>query len=338
MDKMKEVWGYAASGGGSKGAWGGGVSDYLTTELGRNYDMLAGTSTGNLLMNFVALKKIKTLKTAYTTVNNDDIYTLAPYRVTSSQNGNFKTKMNYLKIAWNIFVRRQKTLGDSSKLRDEVIPKFFTKDDYDTTVSLGKELIACVTNLTLGKTEYKSNLDEDMTYDDFCDWIWGSTCAAPIMSMLEKDNMEYADGGYIESVPLQKLIDKGCTHIDVILHKSPEIDIERVRNPMHLITRLIDIMMWEVSEQDMSFAKLKAKQQDVVLNVYAPPRKLTNNPLVFDQEVMENWWAEGFEYAKEQCCDTWVISKRKKPRKVEANHMDLSEGLKVAQKVRDGKH
>lgn len=336
-ENPKEIWGYAASGGGAKGAWGGGVSDYLTTSLGRDYAMLAGTSTGNLLMNFVALKKMTRLKTAYTTVNNEDIYKLAPYKIKSSQNGNFKTKMNFGKIGWNIFVRGQNTFGDSTKLREEVIPKFFTEEDYNQTLLLGKELIACLTNLTLGKSEYKSNMDEGMTYEDFCDWIWGSTCAAPIMSILEKDNMEYADGGYIESVPLQKLIDKGCTHIDVILHKSPELEIEKIRNPLHLVTRLIDIMMWETAEQDMSLAKLKAKDNDVILNVYAPPRKLTNNSLVFDQKIMENWWAEGYEYAKSQSYNTWVVSKRKKPRLIENNHMSLSEGLEVAQKVRANK-
>ena len=336
--KIEEKWGYAASGGGAKGAWGGGVSDYLTNVEGRDYDLLAGTSTGCLLMNLVALHKMDLLKQAYTTVDNDDIYTLAPYTIKNNQNGNFKTKMNYLKIGWNIFVKKQHTFGDSSKLRDELIPKFFTEADYNKVIENNKELIACVTNLTLGKTEHKSNLDEGMTYEDFLDWVWASTGAAPIMSIVEKDNMEYADGGYIEHVPLQELINKGCTHIDVILHSAPELDIEKIRNPLHLVTRLMDIMMWENAKQDMAFAKLKAKDNDVILNVYKPPRKLTNNSLVFDQETMENWWAEGYEYAKEQRCDTWVISKRKKPRKIEENHMDLKEGLEVAQKVRDKKN
>lgn len=334
----KEVWGYAASGGGAKGAWGGGVSDYLTTVEGREYQHLAGTSTGNLLMNLVALRKIDMLKQAYTMVNSSDIYTLEPYTITNNQNGNFKTKMNYFKIGWNIFVKGQKTFGDSSKLREELLPTFFTESDFDLTRKLGIELISCVTNLTLGKSEFKSSLDKDMTYTDFLDWVWASTGAAPIMSIVEKDGYEYADGGYIEHVPLQSLIDRGCTHIDVILHRSPELDIEKIRNPLHLITRIIDIMMWETAEQDLAFAKLKAKQNDVILNVYSPPRKLTNNSLVFDKESMENWWAEGYEYAKNQRCDTWVISKRKKPRLINENRMDLSEGIKVAQKVRDEKN
>ena len=314
MEDNKEIWGYAASGGGAKGAWGGGVSDYLTNVEGREYDYLAGTSTGNLLMNLVALHKIDLLKKAYTTVTNDDIYELAPYTIKDSKNGVFKTKMNYFKIGWNIFVKKQHTFGDSTKLRTELIPKFFTEKDYNMAKKLNKELIACVTNLTLGRTEYKSNMDEGMTYEDFCDWVFASTGAAPIMSIVEKDNYEYADGGYIEHVPIQALIDKGCTHIDVLLHKSPQLDVEKIRDPLHLVTRLIDIMMWETSETDMELAKLKAKDHDITLNIYRPERKLTNNSLVFDQDEMEKWWEEGYKYAKEVKCETWVIAKRKKPK------------------------
>lgn len=307
-----EIWGYAASGGGAKGAWGGGVSDYLTNDLNRNYKYLAGTSTGNLLMGLVSLRKIDLLKTAYTSVNNNDIYSIPPYKIEESKNGVFKTKMNFLKIGWNIFGRKKNTFGDSTRLREKVIPKFFTKSDFDLTRELEKELIATVTNLTLGRTEYKSSITEDMTYEDFCDWIYASACAAPFMSIVEKDNYEYADGGYIESVPIQPLINRGCTHIDVILHRDPEFDIEKIRNPLHLINRIIDITIWENAATDLQLSKLKAKENDVIINIYQPERKLTNNSLVFDKETMEGWWKEGYEFAKSMSCKSYCISKRKK--------------------------
>jgi len=37
------------SGGGSKGAFGGGVAQYLIEEEKKEYDLLIGTSTGSLL-------------------------------------------------------------------------------------------------------------------------------------------------------------------------------------------------------------------------------------------------------------------------------------------------
>lgn len=50
------------SGGGSKGAFAGGVAQYLIEEEKRNYDLFLGTSTGSLLVSHLALKKFKKLK------------------------------------------------------------------------------------------------------------------------------------------------------------------------------------------------------------------------------------------------------------------------------------
>jgi predicted patatin/cPLA2 family phospholipase len=46
------------SGGGSKGAFGGGVAQYLIEEEKRDYDLLIGTSTGSLLVPFLALTQL----------------------------------------------------------------------------------------------------------------------------------------------------------------------------------------------------------------------------------------------------------------------------------------
>ena len=61
------------SGGGSKGAFGGGVAQYLIEEKNREYDLLIGTSTGSLLVPFLAVKKLDKLKEVYTNVTQEDI-------------------------------------------------------------------------------------------------------------------------------------------------------------------------------------------------------------------------------------------------------------------------
>ena len=50
------------SGGGSKGAFAGGVAEYLLKEKKKNYDIFLGTSTGSLMVSHLALGKIDTLK------------------------------------------------------------------------------------------------------------------------------------------------------------------------------------------------------------------------------------------------------------------------------------
>ena len=47
------------SGGGSKGAFAGGVAQYLMEGLQHEYDMFLGTSTGSLLISHLALQKSK---------------------------------------------------------------------------------------------------------------------------------------------------------------------------------------------------------------------------------------------------------------------------------------
>ena len=50
------------SGGGSKGAFAGGVAQYLIEDLHKDYDLYLGTSTGSLLVSHLALQKVEKIK------------------------------------------------------------------------------------------------------------------------------------------------------------------------------------------------------------------------------------------------------------------------------------
>ena len=45
------------SGGGSKGAFAGGITEFLLKECQEHYDILVGTSTGSLMIPLIALEK-----------------------------------------------------------------------------------------------------------------------------------------------------------------------------------------------------------------------------------------------------------------------------------------
>jgi len=49
------------SGGGSKGAFAGGVAQYLMKEEKKEYDLFLGTSTGSLMVSHLALGKLDAL-------------------------------------------------------------------------------------------------------------------------------------------------------------------------------------------------------------------------------------------------------------------------------------
>ena len=54
------------SGGGSKGAFAGGIAEYLITECGKDYDLMVGSSAGALLLPHLAIGNIEKIKKIYT--------------------------------------------------------------------------------------------------------------------------------------------------------------------------------------------------------------------------------------------------------------------------------
>lgn len=301
------------SGGGAKGAFGGGVAQYLIEDLETEYDMYLGTSTGSLLVPLLALKKLDRLKEAYTSVTQEDIFTVNPFKVVQNKNGVTKVEINLWNVFKNIVLREQNTFGDSSNLR-LLIEKFITHDAYKELLETNKDVICCTVNATLGDKEYKSC--KNYEWEDFCDWLYASACAPPFMSLVEKNGYEYTDGGVLEHAPIQEAIDRGAKEIDVIILRTEEgnYKIEKIRNIFHWLIKLGDLQTREIGNDDIQIAKLRAMDEEVKLNIYYTPRVLTNNSLIFDKEIMNNWWTEGYEHAKAGGKKTYSLVKGRKPK------------------------
>lgn len=154
------------SGGGSKGAFAGGVAEYLIKHSKNEYELFVGTSTGSLLIPFLALGDIERIKKLYTTIEQSDIFTVCPFKIRRKK-GEVKIRINHLGIIKQ-FIKRQKTLGDSTNLRN-LIRNNFTEKDFNNIKTLKKEIVVTVANLTNQQIEYKSS--NDYGYEDFCDWI-----------------------------------------------------------------------------------------------------------------------------------------------------------------------
>jgi len=69
------------SGGGSKGAFAGGVAQYLMQENGHTYDILIGSSTGSLLIPHLALGEVEKIYSIYSNVNMHSIFDISPFVV-----------------------------------------------------------------------------------------------------------------------------------------------------------------------------------------------------------------------------------------------------------------
>lgn len=293
------------SGGGSKGAFAGGVAQYLIEEMHRDYDLYVGTSTGSLLVNHLALGKIDKIKKVYTSVNQDSIFSSRPFTI-KRKHGVETIGINHFSVLRN-FLKGSKTFGESHNLR-KLLRESFTEEEFNQLKASPKETVVTVSNLSLNQVEYKSI--NDFTYDEFCDWIWISCNYTPFMSLVTKNGNDYADGGLGIMVPIEEAIKRGATIVDAIILHTEVNHLNKLpsRNPFDLLSNMFGFVLDRIEQQNIRIGKLVAKNNDAIINFYYTPTLLTTNSLIFDKKKMESWWHSGYEFAKMKNKETSQIN------------------------------
>jgi NTE family protein len=283
------------SGGGSKGAYAGGVAQYLMEKEGREYDMFLGTSTGSLLVPHLALNNIPKVYEIFTNVNQKTIFSINPFIQRRKGDREYVT-INYFNSILQ-FVKRKRTFGESNALRRN-IKRNFTKEEYEIVRATKEDVIVTVSNLSKNRVEYKSI--KEFSYEEFCDWIWISCNYIPFMSLAKRNGFEYADGGLGCVIPIREAILRGATEVDAIVLESENLEYNKVlgKNPFSLMLSLFGHLLDQVERSDIEIGKLAAKNNNVKLNLYYTPSKLTENSLIFNKKLMKSWWKQGFDYAE----------------------------------------
>ena len=282
------------SGGGSKGAFAGGVAQYLIEIEKNKYDIFIGTSTGSLLIPHLALGDIDKIYKIYTNVDMKKIFNVNPF-VVKNKNGMDIVTINHVNVIWQ-FLKRKRTFGESKRLL-KYIKKSFTVTDFEQLKALKTDILITVTNLSKNEAEYKSI--HECTYDEFCEWIWISSNYIPFMSLVLKDGFDYGDGGFSSLVPIRQAIIRGATEIDVIVLET-EKTIDKItigKNPFSLLIDLFRIELDQIEKHDILLGILSAEDNNVKLNIYYTPINLTHNALIFNKKRMKEWWKSGYEYA-----------------------------------------
>lgn len=284
------------SGGGSKGAFAGGVAEYLINEEKNDYDIFVGSSTGSLLIPHLSIGNIAHIKEAYTSVCQKDVFDVCPFIISKDKEGNLKSRMNHFNVI-KMFLKGKKTFGETKNLR-KTISRIMTPADYHKVKASGKKVIVSASNLTKNAVEYK--YISDNSYEDFCDWMWISSCFVPFMSLVEKNGDEYADGGFGNYIPIAEAISNGATHIDVIVlqprHRSKEN--LKTRNAFDVLLNSMGFMLNQIVYDDILIGHLQSiYNDDIHVRFFFTPRVLTDYPFHFDPELMCEWWKEGYDYA-----------------------------------------
>jgi len=285
------------SGGGSKGAFAGGVAQYLLEVEKKEYDIFVGTSTGSLLIPHLANGNVEKIHNIYTNVTQRSIFSNNPF-VVKKKDGREYVTINHLNVIWQL-IKRKRTFGESKNLRKN-ISRNFSEDDFELLKRKKKEVVVTVSNLSKNRVEYKSI--NDFKYQDFCDWIWISCNYVPFMSLAEKNGFEYADGGFGSVVPIREAIKRGATEVDAIMLEAENMEYNKVlgKNPFSLMVNLFGFVLDQVEHHDLIVGKLAALNNSVKLNTYFTPVQLTENSLYFNKKLMSEWWQQGFDYAKEK--------------------------------------
>ncbi|MCK0145489.1 patatin-like phospholipase family protein [Arenibacter sp. F26102] len=289
------------SGGGSKGAFAGGVAQYLMQEMNHKYDLFLGTSTGSLLISHLALQKIEKIREVYTSVSQDDIFSNCPF-VIKKKYGIDTIGIHHVNVMKNFF-KGSKTFGESHKLL-ALIRNTISIEEFEHLKMGPLDIVVTVSNLSLNQVEYKSI--KNCTYEEFCEWIWVSCNYTPFMTLVKKNGCEYADGGLGSMVPIEEAIRRGARVVDAIILQTEVTQLNRMpsKNVFSLLTSMFAFMLDRIEQQNIRIGKYVANHNNAIINFYYTPTVLTTNSLIFEREKMTVWWESGFNFAKHKNSET----------------------------------
>jgi len=225
------------SGGGAKGAFTVGVVKYLMVELGLNFDLVVGTSTGALIAPLVASQDIANLIHFYENVEQQDILTDRP---------------DLLAFLFS------DALNDTKPL-ERLIHKFFgDRNRYERLLQSSTEMFVTVINMQTGEIEY-GNQHQDPK-PTLLRKILASACVPVMMPPVKIGKHQCVDGGVKEIAPFSKAIDEGATHI-VSVTLSPDSEHrEPIRkeftSSMDILKRTLELLTDEIVDNDLKVATL----------------------------------------------------------------------------------
>lgn len=285
------------SGGGSRGAWGGGLIKALHEKENPDYRCIVGTSTGSLLAPLAAINAFEKMETGFTDVTQKSIFNVNPF----TAGGEIRTFKAVLRVTFG-----KQNLGETEPLRKR-IHSFFTQQDFDTLRLTGRTVKVSVTSLTSNKVAYMST--DDNTYQDMVDWIWASANQPVFMSTLVKNNERWVDGGLKENVPIAEGLRYAQAHgiktADVVVNNiegvqpKPWPTSNGKTNVIPKLLRIIDIFSDEVRLSDIENGILEAQVSDMTINLYfmsAEDFALSPNPLLFQNPILTELWRRGYSH------------------------------------------
>lgn len=307
-DEIKR--GLVISGGGAWGAFGAGT----IAAINKEYDVIAGISTGALMSPLVALNEFDTLKEAYTSVTDSDIFDLKWYKPNPvKKNG----KINVLAVIASLIASKP-SLATSNSMRN-LIDQFILEEHYNEIREQGKSVLVGTQNLREKPSKIHYFDIQECGFEDFKDWMWASAVAPFYCNLVEKEWVDengttymgqWTDGGVSELVAMEEVLDnmkkfRGYKkEIDVIIHRSEpksNFETDKVCNLIQNVNSVIGAMRYDIEFENLiERAERYAIKRNATVNLYFLPRKLSPNAMIFDKNEMKSWWDEAYQTVNDQ--------------------------------------
>lgn len=296
--KMKR--GLLISGGGSWNAFGAGT----LAALNKKYELIVGSSTGVLLTPLIGLAEWEILRNECVYLNVDDFFDCNWYMPKPIlKNG----KISKISLVLSLVLGKNAIC--STNVLKKTIGRFVSEKYFEDLRKEGIELFVKTRNYSQipSKIHYFSSLNEE--YDEFKEWMW-CACNSPLFTKLVKKSWKdetgnfhvgyWGDGGLSDLINLNQLKGRKLNEVDIVLHK-PRIN-ERFET--YLNNNLIDNIVMNVDtirhdvETECFYSKIYAlNRQGIKVTIYWLPRILECGSFVFDKNIMNMWWEEGFNTA-----------------------------------------
>jgi len=203
--------GLVIGGGGKNGAFAVGAIYRLVSEFNIEFDIVSGTSTGAIMTSGILTDNIEVINDLYRGgIREGDI-------------------LEYRNL---ISAYLDGSLADTKPLYENV-KSYSYKEQLKEAWANGKQAVVTVTNIRTGKVERRYSSPENMY-----NWEHYVTASASIpvyMDPVNIDGDDYVDGGLVDLVPVQPILDRGdIEHLYVIINSPLEIS-EIDNNPEGLL-------------------------------------------------------------------------------------------------------
>ncbi len=175
------------------------------------------------------------------------------------------------------------------------IPNKLVPFDYDAFAKYKGEVIATLTNINTGKTEYVPVSRYDRRFE-----ILRATCALPLLFQpITIDGKEYLDGGITDSIPYRRAFEDGCDKCIVILtqardyrksaDRSLSVSAKRFKNKPEFAKALLRRPQMYNNQLD----ELKELEKQGLVYIIAPEKSLGISRTESDPDIISKIYRQG---------------------------------------------